>query len=209
MKISKTFDVISSGAFPSSPAWNRAAGEVEAAISAVDWPHGSGQFRLNPEPALGKNGKLERHSNGVTPIKIPILGHLVACGWEVESLPPLPPETLLTTGDLDALRLDGDSYVAFEWETGNVSSSHRAISKILDALCRGVIAGGFLVLPVKATQRYLTDRIGNYEEIEPYFSFWARYPVADGALRIYGVEHDVLDESVPHIPKGRDGRALV
>lgn len=142
------------------------------------------------------------------PVKIPMLTHLVKRGWIAESLPPLPPGELLTTGDLDALLLDEGVYVAFEWETGNVSSSHRAISKLLDAICRGVIAGGFLVLPVRATQRYMTDRIGNFEELEPYFSFWKRYSVPEGALRIYGVGHDLLDETVPYIPKGKDGRAL-
>jgi hypothetical protein len=54
----------------------------------------------------------------------------------------------------------------------------------------------------------LTDRVGNFEEIAPYFEFWARYPVLAGALRIYGVAHDALNPSVPHIPKGKAGRAL-
>lgn len=52
------------------------------------------------------------------------------------------------------------------------------------------------------------DRIGNYEEIAPYFEFWRRYPVPDGALRVYGVGHDALDTTVKHIPKGSDGRAM-
>jgi hypothetical protein len=122
-------------------------------------------------------------------------------------MPPRQKEQLLRTGDLDALLVDPVGRVAFEWETGNVSSSHRAINKLLDALWRGAVGGGILVLPTRAMQQYLTDRVGNFEELEPYFAFWARYPVTEGVLRIYGVEHDELDAAVPYIPKGTDGRA--
>lgn len=133
-------------------------------------------------------------------------------GWETETLPPLPAGSVsgdvLTTGDLDALLRNRESYVGFEWETGNVSSSHRAINKLLDGITRGRLQGGILVLTARETARYLTERIGNFEELAPYFEFWQRYPVPNGALRIYGVGHDALDPSVPHIPKITAGRAL-
>lgn len=208
MKLNRYFDVLARGEFPGSPLWRRATDDIEGAIAAVDWPPGSGTFSLNPTPAVDRQGRPDRHPNGVMPIKLPMLHHLQQCGWLTEALPPLPPGQLLRTGDLDALLLDAGVYVGFEWETGNVSSSHRAISKLLDALSRGTISGGVLVLSVRATQRYLTDRVGNYEELEPYFEFWGRHPVADGVLRIYGVEHDELDDLAPYIPKGTDGRAL-
>jgi hypothetical protein len=208
MKIVQTVDITASGKFPSSDLWRRATGDIEAAIGAVDWPHGAGTFSLNTTPGVKRNGQPDRNSNGVVPIKLPMLKYLDERGWEKEVMPPQQPGQLLTKRDLDALLVEDDVYVAFEWETGNVSSSHRAISKLLDALCRGVVAGGVLVLPMRATGRYLTERIGNYEEIEPYFNFWSRYPVSDGALRIYGVSHDRVDNSVPHIPKGKDGRAV-
>lgn len=182
--------------------------DVEAAIGCADWPHGTGRFSLNPTPGVDRRGKSDKHPNGVFPIKLPVLDQLRKRGWATESLPPLPPGELLTTGDLDALLTVRNRFVGFEWETGNVSSSHRAISKLLDAICRSTITGGFLVLPVRETQRYLTDRIGNYEELSPYFGFWSRYPVSNGVLRIYGVRHDTLDPLVPHIPKGNSGRAL-
>ncbi len=98
--------------------------------------------------------------------------------------------------------------MGFEWETGNVSSSHRAIAKLLDALYRGTIRGGFLAVPDREMSRYLTERVGNFEELSPYFEHWSRYPVANGALRIYSVKHDNLDEDAPYIPKGTSGRAL-
>lgn len=212
MRIVEAIDIVYAGGFPRTATWGRATDEVETAIKAADWPFESGRFSLNPEPIVNRRGRHDRHPNGVQPIKIPMIRHLRACHWETETLPELPVgfegQDVLKTGDLDALLLDRNRYVGFEWETGNVSSTHRAINKLLDGITRGSLNGGILALPVRETQRYLTDRVGNFEEIAPYFEFWNRYPVPDGALRIYGVGHDVLDPSVPHIPKGKDGRAL-
>ena len=212
MQVVETIDIVHAGSFPRTATWRRATTEVKSAIERADWPFGSGQFTLNPEPGTNARGERDRNPNGVMPIKTPMIQHLEACGWETEALPKLPVgfagHDVLSTGDLDALLLDRDRYVGFEWETGNVASTHRAINKLLDGITRGTLSGGILALAVRATQRYLTDRVGNFEEIAPYFELWSRYPVPNGALRIYGVGHDALDASVPHIPKGRDGRAL-
>lgn len=212
MRIIEALDIIGAGRFPTTRTWGRAIADVEAAISQADWPFGSGSFSLNPEPAIDRKGRPDRHPNGVMPIKVPMIRHLESRGWETEALPELPVgfegRDVLTTGDLDALLFDQDRYVGFEWETGNVSSTHRAVNKLLDGITRETLSGGILVLAMRATQRYLTDRVGNFEEIAPYFELWSRYPVPDGALRVYGVGHDELDPSAPHIPKGKDGRAL-
>jgi hypothetical protein len=56
--------------------------------------------------------------------------------------------------------------------------------------------------------RYLTDRVGNYAEIEPYFDLWRALTVKDGLLAVIAVEHDAVSVSAPRIPKGTDGRAL-
>ena len=210
MKLAKRFDVLAAGEFPSSSLWPRATTDIESAIAAVDWPPGSGAFSLNRTPGVDRRGRRDVHPNGVVPIKLPMLRDLRAHGWVTESLPTIPEgqRRLLTTGDLVALLLEGGAYVASEWETGNVASSHRAVNKLLDALWRGTVAGGVLVLPTRAMGRYLTDRVGNFEELSPYFELWARYPIAAGVLRVYGVEYNELNDSVPHIPKGLDGRAL-
>lgn len=206
MLVGEVVDIIAVGPTAESALWRRATRDLERAISLVDWPQGAGSFSLNPTPR-NVGGKLDRHPNGVVPIKRPILAHLAQRGWACESLPPLAPGQLLRTGDMDALLTKKDDRIAFEWETGNVSSSHRAISKLLDALFRQTITGAVLALPMRATQRYLTDRVGNYEELEPYFDLWGKYPVPNGVLRIYGVLHDALDPSAPYIPKGVSGRA--
>jgi hypothetical protein len=212
VQIVETMTIVRAGGFTRTATWRRAKAEVEAAIKVAHWPFGSGKFTLNPDFGLTRSGKVDKHPNGVVPIKVPLRRHLEACGWVAESLPVGPKgaegKPLLQTGDLDALLQDRGRYVGFEWETGNVSSSHRAINKMLDGILREALQGGILALPVRGTARYLTDRIGNFEEIAPYFEYWARYPITYGAIRVIGVGHDELDSSVPHIPKGTAGRAL-
>ena len=77
----------------------------------------------------------------------------------------------------------------------------------MDGIGRRTLAGGVLALPMRETARYLTDRVGNFEEIAPYFEYWSKYPAQTGVLGVYGVSYDILDENVAYIPKGRDGRA--
>jgi hypothetical protein len=57
--------------------------------------------------------------------------------------------------------------------------------------------------------RYLTDRVGNFPELEPYFPLWQALKVEEGLLEVIAIEHDGVSQSVPRIPKGTDGRALL
>ena len=200
MKIVEKEDVISSGAFHKSKTWRRACAEVEDAISCVDRPHGSGTFAINPK----------KHGNGVKPIKVPCTLRLRELGWRVEALPPLA-SNVLHPGDLDALVVRDGHYIAFEWETGNISSSHRALNKLVLGLIHRAVIGCFLVVPSRALYPYLTERIGNMTELRAYLPLWhaASAKVTDAALRIYVVEQDRIDEGVSTIPKGSDGNALV
>jgi Restriction endonuclease BamHI len=200
MKIVEVEDVIASGAFPESETWQRACTDVEDAISHVDWPHGSGIFAINPK----------KHGNGVKPIKGPCILRLQDLGWRVEALPPLA-SNVLHPGDLDALIVRDGHYIAFEWETGNISSSHRALNKLVLGLIHRAVIGCFLVVPSRALYPYLTDRVGNMDELRAYLPLWnaASAKVEEAALRIYTVEHDQTDESIAMIPKGTDGRALI
>jgi len=75
-------------------------------------------------------------------------------------------------GPIDAVKEMPDGrYFSVEWETGNISSSHRALNKMAVGLLDGMLVGGILILPSRDMYQYLTDRIGNYAEIEPYFPF--------------------------------------
>lgn len=140
------------------------------------------------------------------PIKIPCIRKLKEFGWRTEELPKLP-AGVLTTGDLDALQETAIGNIGFEWETGNISSSHRAINKLVLTLHRGGILGGFLVVPSAELYRHLTDRVGNIVELRPYFALWQAMPVKNGCLRIVVVEHDKTSKRVRRIPKSTDGRA--
>ena len=202
MKIVQVHDVVTRGKFPRSGAWRRACRQVASAIRATDWPHGSGRFTIYPE-----SGKERGRGNGVLPIKLPCIRRLTDLGWEKEGLPP-EKQYAVSTGDLDALLKTPSGYIGFEWETGNISSSHRAVNKLLLALLRQDLVGGFLVVPSDKLKTYLTDRIGNIGELRPYFPLWSSVPVKNGALRIVVVEHDGESKRVPRIPKMTAGRAL-
>lgn len=105
--------------------------------------------------------------------------------------------------------LVGEKFFVLEWETGNISSSHRAINKMCLGLLDGTLIGGVLVVPTRAMYKYLTDRVGNFTELEPYFRFWRRCPVKEGLLAVIAIEHDGVSRDVQRIPKGTDGRALL
>lgn len=202
MQIVEYCDVANAGGFERTPEWQRAWSDVQAAIAATDWPHGTGRFLIFPE-----SGKQRGQGNGVLPIKKPCLEELGRRGWNTEELPDLEPG-ILTCGDLDALLDTKRGPMAFEWETGNISSSHRAINKLILTFMHGHVIGGFLVVPSNALKRYLTDRVGNIGELRPYFPVWQAAAIATGVLRIVVVEHDGTSMDVPRIPKGTDGRAI-
>lgn len=63
--------------------------------------------------------------------------------------------------------------------------------------------------PLVKLYPYLTDRIGNYEELLPYFPVWKHIPVQRGLMLVIAIEHDATDSQAPLIRKGTDGRALV
>ena len=201
MKIVYVETLISRGAFAASVQWRQIRQTLHAEVRGVDWPQGSGRFTIYPEP-----GKKRGEGNGVKPIKLGLMGKLTTHGWRLEE--PLDIATVKTAGKLDAVLHTDAGPVALEWETGNISSSHRALNKIALGLLKGVLACGVLVVPSRELYKYLTDRIGNVVELEPYFDLWRSIPCEQGVLEIVVIEHDATSMDVPRIPKGTDGRAL-
>lgn len=201
MKLLEFHDILNPELFNTSKALKQAWTEVQQAISATDWPHGSGKFTIYPE-----SGKKSGQGNGVKPIKIPCMLALEESGWQTEKLPDIG-ASVLGTGDLDALKQTEEGYIAFEWETGNISSSHRALNKLFLAMQETETLASFLVVPSNDLKPFLTDRIGNIGELKPYFPLWRNLVGISGALRIIVVEHDSTSFDVPKIPKGTDGRA--
>jgi hypothetical protein len=201
MKIVREETLISCGVYASSDEWKRTRGTLYKAIREVDWPRGSGTFKIYPE-----SGKARGQGNGVKPIKIGLMLELKRQGWKLEE--PLDIAILKRPGKLDAVLYTKFGPVALEWETGNISSSHRALNKMALGLMKGVLAAGILVVPSRELYKYLTDRIGNMAELEPYLELWRKVPCKQGILEIVAIEHDATSKKVKRIPKGTSGRAL-
>lgn len=170
-------------------------------VKKVSWPPRSNTFTIYPE--LGKE---RRKGNGVTPIKSGLMKSLAKQGWKLEV--PLDIATVRKPGKLDAVCQTTSGLVALEWETGNISSSHRALNKMALGLYKGALAAGVLVVPSRELYRYLTDRVGNWSELKPYVDLWKSIPCSSGILEIVVIEHDATSKKVPRIPKGTSGRAL-
>lgn len=201
MKIVREETLISVGSYAKSAEWKLLRGSLYEAIKRVDWPVGSGKFLIYPE-----SGKARGAGNGVTLIKKELMLELKSQGWKLEE--GLSVSTTARPGKLDAVLYTKFGPVALEWETGNISSSHRALNKMALALMKGLIAGGILVVPSAELAYFLTDRIGNFPELLPYLDLWKAIPCKSGILEIVVIEHDDVSTNVPRIPKTTSGRAL-
>ncbi|MCP4714570.1 MAG: restriction endonuclease [Deltaproteobacteria bacterium] len=197
MKILKTEYLLKKGRFSRSSALRKIINEVKAAILSISWPPANDKFILYPE----------KKANGVVPIKNNFMDFLSQCNWELEKRMALA--NRIKPGPIDAVKqLPDKRFFAVEWETGNISSSHRALNKMAIGLLDGILVGGILILPSREMYKYLTDRVGNYAEIEPYFPVWKNLSIGEGVLLVIEIEHDGLSGRVPRILKGTDGRAL-
>jgi hypothetical protein len=189
----------------SSPEWRTVQDHLDTAIRAVVWPPGSDSFTINPVPEIVKDstGKERKVRNGVVPIKNGFVESLANAGWfgQQRSVP--------TVGRVDAAWTSNVGTFAIEWETGNISSSHRSLNRLALGLLRGSIVGGVLVLPSRLLYNCLTDRVGNFQELEPYFEIWQKLPLNAGMLVVIEVEYDATDSSIPLIRRGTDGMSLV
>ncbi|MBI5156811.1 MAG: hypothetical protein HZA58_02215 [Acidimicrobiia bacterium] len=178
--------------------------EIRQAITEVVWPVGSDIFTIFPE-----SGKKGGEGNGVVPIRQSFVERARSRGWTVEQ--PFPWTTEAGESDLGPLDVSkrfGPDLVGVEWETGNVSSSHRTLNKLSLGLEEGVLAVGVLIVPTRTLARFLTDRIGNLEELKPYFRHFRRIRCDSGVLTVIAVEQDAESTAVPRIRKGTDGRAM-
>jgi hypothetical protein len=201
------------GKYSSGPAFERVAADIQRAIAAVVWPPGSKTFSIRPE-----SGKRRGEGNGVGAIKLGFQRSIVQSGWTLEQRAPVARNATEATlkgsrpGAFDAYLLAPDDQgtlpFVVEWETGNISSSHRAINRIGLGIFDHYVSGGALILPSAKLAPFLTDRIGNEPELRPYHSLWEQWTKVDPAyFAIIAVEHDATDLGAPRIPKMTDGRA--
>lgn len=227
MKWLRTLVLFDKGDVISSTDWKSLHESYVRSITSIDNPPGSGKLRLRRKAKL--NGKVLR--NGVPFLRKEFLNHIRDVeGWKAEGIVDLardrkqPPIRLYPsleayrepiTSDFGGFDLvtkgDDGTQIAIEWETGNISSSHRSVNKLAIALGAGIIQIGVLIVPSRSLYEHLTDRIGNIGELSGYLSMWEslKDSVPRGLLAISVVEHDELtdDPTLPFLALGNDGRA--
>ena len=126
MKIIKIEYLIKKGLFSHSALYSNILDEITTSIHLVRWPKGAAQFSIYPE----KDG------NGVVPIKASCMESLISYGWKTEQ--SLSLASRIKPGPVDAIKeVPPEKYFAVEWETGNISSSHRALNKMAVGLIDG------------------------------------------------------------------------
>lgn len=228
MKWLRTLVLFDQGDVISSPDWKAFHESYVRSIESIDNPAGTGKLCLRRKARL-PNGQWAR--NGVGFLRNRFLEHIRDVeGWEAEGLVDLkrdrdqPPIRLYPsletyrepiTSDFGGFDLvthsDAGTHIAIEWETGNISSSHRSMNKLAIALSAGIVQVGVLILPSRGLYEHLTDRIGNISELSGYLSMWEglKATVDRGLLAITVVEHDELtdDPAFPYLKVGDDGRA--
>jgi hypothetical protein len=186
--------IISTGEFAISQELIDIKAELFEAIKSVTW-HSDKIFIINPVVK----------GNGVNPIKKNFIRYLHNEGWLPEK--PMSLVKKMQPGNVDVVKNTRFGKFAVEWETGNISSSHRALNKMAIGIIQKNIIGGILIIPVRSFAKYLTDRIGNYEEIEPYIPMYQALNIFHGYLGIIVIVYDNLSTDAPLIPKGKDGNA--
>jgi hypothetical protein len=228
MKWLRTVVVFDKGNVLSSPDWADVHESYVRSIKSIAFPEGTGTLTLRKKVKL-PNKQWTR--NGVGYLKRSFLDHMVNIeGWRAEvgfdlgknrtpptlqlypSLQPYQEPITSEFGDFDLVTTaPNGTHVAIEWETGNISSSHRSMNKLAIALGTGKVQAGVLILPSRALYEHLTDRIGNVNELSGYLTMWKDLEarVERGVLAISVVEHDSLTEDIdfPYLPTGNDGQA--
>jgi hypothetical protein len=224
MQIDREVTIVDQGDFSQTDKWAEAREQAMDAVREVDWPPGTGSFTIYPE----------REANGVNPATA-IFEHnidnkplwketgrthfkslLREIGMLDDAVAMLgdymdDPEAFVNSSWFDAmaeLEIDGERHiVVFEWETGNISSSHRSLNRIMVGFLSGIISAGIVGLPTRKLYQYSTDRIGNFQELYPYFMIYEALNtrVENGVFEVVAFEQDAESTDVPRIPKGSDG----
>ncbi|HEY1348163.1 MAG TPA: hypothetical protein VGF67_00885 [Ktedonobacteraceae bacterium] len=188
---------LTSGKFSQTETWNNLYAQIISGIQKCEWPEHTGLFTLYDK----------KQGNGVKPIKDPCMKYLKSRGWALEA--PSRVATAIRSGNIDAAFTVENKLFCVEWETGNISSSHRSLNKLALGLIQGDFIGEVLIVPSRAMYYYLTDRIGNIRELEPYFPIFQAIRILEGILAIVVIEHDQVSTQAPPIPKGNDGSSLI
>lgn len=228
MKWLRTLILFDKGDVISSSDWQALHQSYVRSIETIDFPEGSGSLTLKRK-VKDEDGQWRR--NGVNYLKSRFISHIIdEEEWQAEGLVELardrdqPAIRLYPSlelyrepvtsdfGGFDFVSKGEEGHrIAIEWETGNISSSHRSMNKLAIALSNKIVDIGVLIVPSRSLYEHLTDRIGNISELSGYLSMWEglKTTVDRGLLAITVVEQDNLtnDDAFPYLPRGNDGRA--
>ena len=228
MKWLRTLVLFDKGDILASEDWKTVHTSYVRAIDSIDHPSGTGTLTLREKVRM-PNRQWQR--NGVGYLRARFLSCMREVeNWQTESnvdlkrdrqqppillYPSLEPYREPITSDFGGFDFmttaAHGTRIAIEWETGNISSSHRSMNKLAIALTNGLVEIGVLIVPSRKLYEHLTDRIGNIGELSGYLSMWEglKSVVTKGLLAITIVEHDALttNASFPYLNVAGDGRA--
>jgi hypothetical protein len=228
MKWLRTLVLFNQGRIANTEDWSQIHESYVRSIRSIDHPVGTGALMLRRKVRLPNNQWMR---NGVGFLRSRFLEHITREeGWVKEADVDLsrnrsqPAIRLYPSGEeyREPITSDFGGFdfvtsgktgrkIALEWETGNISSSHRSMNKLAVALTAGIIHIGVLIVPSRALYEHLTDRIGNIGELSGYLAMWEgiKGSIKQGLLAITVVEQDELtdDPTFPFLPMGKDGRA--
>lgn len=231
MKWLRSIIVFEKGSVLSALDWDKIHKSYVNSIKSVVYPPGAKSLTIREK---SKNASKKWVRNGVGYLRNCFLAHMIGVEkWHhefgfslgkkqkpptLENYPKTNPPTYLPEpitsgfGNFDFVTTGANgTRVAIEWETGNISSSHRSMNKLCIALIAHEIDVGVLIVPSRDLYDHLTDRVGNIGELSGYLNMWAELEcrVDRGALVVTVVEHDFLttDPQFPYLNTGNDGRA--
>ena len=228
MRWLRTLVIFDKGGIVHDEDWRVIHESYVRSINRIDFPEGVGTLTLRrktqqPNKQWSRNGVgylKRRFINGMVNDEHWISEASLDLGKdhrpaEVHLYPGMMPHrepVASNFGDFDFVTTASSGiHVAIEWETGNISSSHRSMNKLAIALATGKLQAGVLIVPSRDLYEHLTDRIGNINELSGYLSMWKSLEsgVERGLLAISVVEHDALTDNpnFPYLPVGNDGRS--
>lgn len=200
MKIEKVyFTPVAKKLLENDELYKQACNEVINSITSTVWPIGSESFIINAS---------EKNVNGVVPLKERCYIELEESYlWYREKPLHVLKHEKQKGGPIDVYKeFSGEDqiirHVGLEFETGNISSAHRSMNKLLLGLNRREIDLAMILMPIKNLSYYLTDRVANYEELEPYFENANNHAFI---FLGFNADHYSYGNDVPIIPKGKDG----
>jgi hypothetical protein len=225
MRWLRTLVIFDQASISATQDWQSIHASIVRSIQSIDFPPGSGALTIRRKTQLANN---QWRRNGVGYLKRSFFDHLVNVEhWQPEvgvSLDNIRPATLATFphgapyvepvtssfGPFDFVTTGPTGLrVAVEWETGNISSSHRSMNKMALAIEMGVADAALMIVPSRALYAHLTDRIGNISELSGYLAMWQGMgrSLQRGLMCVAVVEHDALTDTGEYLPVGNDGRA--